>query len=236
MILPGEPGFKRWAGQDRRRILLFRKIPPRHCGALQKTSLYAWSGNGVTGNGTTATVATGSLAPGSYDVKATVTEGKGDRPYEVATCTASFTVKGFEPPTISCSNSLSTIKPGDTSTITAVGQSPQNRPLTYSYSTETGTVTGTVAVSLLVLDYVLLAPNVLGLFFFGKITILLYWILQMVFLGAGRIGYRYFRYTRARHHARADAGNPDAVARPSRRRRGAVARHRKRCGQENASP
>jgi len=65
-----------------------------------------------------------------------------------------------------------------------------------------------LAVSLLVLDYVLLAPNVLGHFFFGKITILLYWILQMVFLGAGRIGYRYFRYTRARHHARADATNP----------------------------
>ncbi len=65
-----------------------------------------------------------------------------------------------------------------------------------------------LAVSLLVLDYVLLAPNVLGHFFFGKITILLYWILQMVFLGAGRIGYRYFRYTRARHHARADAANP----------------------------
>jgi len=60
----------------------------------------------------------------------------------------------------------------------------------------------------LVLDYVLLAPNVFGHFFFGKITILLYWILQMVFLGAGRIGYRYFRYTRARHHARADATNP----------------------------
>ena len=65
-----------------------------------------------------------------------------------------------------------------------------------------------LAVSLLVLDYVLVAPNVLGQFFFGKITILLYWILQMVFLGAGRIGYRYFRYARARHHARADATNP----------------------------
>jgi len=109
----------------------------------KEAAVYAWSGNGVTGNGTTATVATGSLAPGSYDVKATVTEGKGDKPYEVATCTASFTVKAFEPPTVSCSANPSTIKPGDTSTITAAGQSPQNRPLTYSYSTDTGTVTGT---------------------------------------------------------------------------------------------
>ena len=39
-----------------------------------------------------------------------------------------------------------------------------------------------LAVSLLALDYVLVAPNVLGQFFFGKITIFLYWILQNVFL------------------------------------------------------
>src|SRR5215472_7594481 len=58
-----------------------------------------------------------------------------------------------------------------------------------------------LAVSLLVLDYILLAPNVLGAFFFGKITILLYWLLQMFFLGGPRLAYRYFRYTRARHHA-----------------------------------
>ncbi len=65
-----------------------------------------------------------------------------------------------------------------------------------------------LAVSLLAVDYVLVAPNVLGQFFFGKITIALYWLLQMAFLGAGRIGYRYFRYTRARHHARAEGSNP----------------------------
>src|SRR5712675_33831 len=58
-----------------------------------------------------------------------------------------------------------------------------------------------LALSLLVLDYILLAPNVLGTFFFGKITILLYWFLQMCFLGGPRIAYRYFRYTRTRQHA-----------------------------------
>jgi hypothetical protein len=109
----------------------------------KQTAVYVWAGNGVTGTGTTVTVATGSLAPGSYDVKGTVTEGNGDKPYDVANCTASFTVKAFEPPTISCSANPSTIKPGDPSTITSVGQSPQNRALTYSYSTESGTVTGT---------------------------------------------------------------------------------------------
>jgi FlaA1/EpsC-like NDP-sugar epimerase len=60
-----------------------------------------------------------------------------------------------------------------------------------------------LALSLLVLDYVLVAPNMLGGYFFGKITIVLYWFLQMFFLGGPRIAYRYFRYTRARHHAMA---------------------------------
>jgi len=47
-----------------------------------------------------------------------------------------------------------------------------------------------LALSLLVLDYILVAPNMLGGFFFGKITILLYWFLQMFFLGGPRITYR----------------------------------------------
>jgi O-antigen biosynthesis protein WbqV len=65
-----------------------------------------------------------------------------------------------------------------------------------------------LAVSLLVLDYVLVSPNVLGGFFFGKITIILYWILQMAFLGGPRIAYRYFRYTRTRQESRSAEANP----------------------------
>ena len=91
-------------------------------------------------------MATGSLAAGQYTIQATVKEGKpgkeGLKPWETATCTAGLTVKAFEPPTISCSVSPSTIKPGDTATVTSVGMSPQNRPLTYSYSASAGTVTG----------------------------------------------------------------------------------------------
>jgi O-antigen biosynthesis protein WbqV len=68
-----------------------------------------------------------------------------------------------------------------------------------------------LAVSILALDYVLVAPNVLGLFFFGKITILLYWILQIVFLSASRMAYRYFRYTRTRHHAHSPESSPALV-------------------------
>jgi len=75
-----------------------------------------------------------------------VKEGKpgkeGLKPWQNADCSASFTVKAFEPPTISCSANPSTIKPGDNATITSVGVSPQNRPLTYSYLVNAGAVTG----------------------------------------------------------------------------------------------
>jgi hypothetical protein len=109
--------------------------------------IYNWSGDGVTGSGTSATVNTASMAPGSYTAKADVKEGKkgkeGLKPGQAAQCSSSYTVKQFEPPTISCSASPNTIKPGDSATVTAVGISPQNRPLTYNYTATAGTVTGT---------------------------------------------------------------------------------------------
>ncbi|MBV9627146.1 MAG: polysaccharide biosynthesis protein [Xanthobacteraceae bacterium] len=64
------------------------------------------------------------------------------------------------------------------------------------------------AVTLLVLDYVLLAPNVYGTFFLGKITIALYWFLQMFFLSGTRIAYRYFRYTRTLSRTKAGGALP----------------------------
>ena len=101
-------------------------------------AIYVWTGAGVTGSGASATVATATLAPGSYTVQAQVKEGKpgkeGLKPWQTASASASFTVKAFEPPSISCSASPSTLNMGGTSTVTAGGVSPQNRPLTYSYS------------------------------------------------------------------------------------------------------
>ena len=61
-----------------------------------------------------------------------------------------------------------------------------------------------LAVALLVLDYILVAPNVHGTFFFGKVTIILFWFLEISALSALRFAYRYFRYTRVRHHARSE--------------------------------
>jgi len=69
-------------------------------------------------------------------------------------------------------------------------------------------VASVLALALLVLDYILIAPNVHGTFVFGKVTIVLYWFLEVSFLSALRFAYRYFRYTRVRHHARVDDASP----------------------------
>ena len=65
-----------------------------------------------------------------------------------------------------------------------------------------------LTLALLVLDYIFVAPNVRGTFFAGKITIILYWFLEISFLSALRFAYRYFRYTRVRRHARTDGASP----------------------------
>jgi FlaA1/EpsC-like NDP-sugar epimerase len=65
-----------------------------------------------------------------------------------------------------------------------------------------------LTVALLVMDYIFVAPNVRGTFFLGKITIVLYWFLEVFFLSALRFAYRYFRYTRVRRQARTEDTSP----------------------------
>jgi FlaA1/EpsC-like NDP-sugar epimerase len=74
-----------------------------------------------------------------------------------------------------------------------------------------------LTLALVVLDYVFVAPNVQGapvapnvsgVFFLGKITIILFWFLEVLFLSALRFAYRHFRYTRARYHARIEDASP----------------------------
>jgi len=78
-------------------------------------------------------------------------------------------------------------------------------------------VSTVLAVTLLVLDYIFvapnvrgtaIAPNVLGAFFVGKVTIVLFWFLEVFFLSGLRFAYRYFRYTRTRYHARSEGASP----------------------------
>ncbi len=68
-----------------------------------------------------------------------------------------------------------------------------------------------LAASLLALDYVLLSPNFYGTFFFGKITILLYWFLQMFLLGGTRVAYRYFHYARTLQRAKIADATPTLI-------------------------
>ena len=59
-----------------------------------------------------------------------------------------------------------------------------------------------LALALTVLDYIFIAPNVFGTFFFGKTTIVIYWVLEIFALGGARLAYRYFRYSRTLSQAR----------------------------------
>jgi O-antigen biosynthesis protein WbqV len=68
-----------------------------------------------------------------------------------------------------------------------------------------------LALSLVALDYVLLTPTFYGEFFFGKITILLYWFMQMFFLGGSRIAYRYFHYSRTLQRAKTSDAPPSLI-------------------------
>jgi O-antigen biosynthesis protein WbqV len=74
-----------------------------------------------------------------------------------------------------------------------------------------------LTLALLVMDYVFVALNIQGTltasnlqtpFFLGKVTIILYWFLEVFFLSGLRFAYRYFRYSRTRHHARTEGASP----------------------------
>src|SRR4051795_6398194 len=73
-----------------------------------------------------------------------------------------------------------------------------------------------LTLALVVLDYIFVvpivhsapvAPNFPPPIFLGKITIVLYWFLQVFFLSGLRFAYRYFRYSRTRHHARTEGAS-----------------------------
>jgi hypothetical protein len=106
----------------------------------RKKVLYSWisTGGTVSGRGDSVTLDTKGLAAGSYTVTAAVAEG--DKPKQRASCTASFTVRIYDPPTLTCVANPDRVRPGETSAITASGMSPQNRTLTYSFSADAGQV------------------------------------------------------------------------------------------------
>lgn len=102
-----------------------------------KTITYSWTSTGgkVQGADNVATVDTAGLAPGSYTVTASLTDGK-----RSASCSASFSIKEppRNPPSITCSANPPTVMSGEASTISCSCTSPDNRPLSYSWSTSSG--------------------------------------------------------------------------------------------------
>ena len=126
----------------------------------KKTATYSWTSDAgaITSTSTTATIDTKTLAAGTYTVKGHVSEGT--KPGEFADCSATVTVTAIEPPTVGCSANPSTVNVGEPSTITAAGVSPQNRPLTYSYSATAGSISGNTGTATLTTDGV--APGTIS--------------------------------------------------------------------------
>jgi outer membrane protein OmpA-like peptidoglycan-associated protein len=115
----------------------------------KKDATYTWTSDAgpVSGTSSVASIDTKSLSAGSYTVKGHVSQGA--KPGQFADCSVPFTVTAFQPPTVGCSANPATVKSGDPSVITASGMSPQNRPLTYSYSANAGTISGNTATATL---------------------------------------------------------------------------------------
>lgn len=72
-------------------------------------------------------------------------------------------------------------------------------------------VSSILAFALLVLDYILLSPEYFGTFYFGKISVALYWLLQMSFLAGTRIVYRQLRDMRTQMHGRGASTSPTLI-------------------------
>jgi hypothetical protein len=113
-----------------------------------KPQTYAWRADGVhlAGSGPSVTIDTAHYESGSHVIQGTVSEGTVGG---TADCSAQFTVKAFEPPTISCAVSSATARPGEQVSVTASGVSPGHRPLVYSYSSSLGSMSGNTAVATL---------------------------------------------------------------------------------------
>ncbi|HJX85190.1 MAG TPA: OmpA family protein, partial [Candidatus Angelobacter sp.] len=103
---------------------------------------YAWSATGgnVAGTGSEVRWNSAGVAPGTYTVTASVNDGHN----HTVNCSAGITVNPppNRPPTVSCSASKSSVVSGEPVTITANGSDPDGDPLTYSWSTSAGRISG----------------------------------------------------------------------------------------------
>jgi outer membrane protein OmpA-like peptidoglycan-associated protein len=106
---------------------------------------YSWSATGgnVAGSGSEVRWNSGGVAPGTYTVTASVNDGHS----HTVNCSADITVNPppNRKPIVSCSASKNSVVSGEPVGIRATASDPDGDPLTYSWSTSTGRITGSGA-------------------------------------------------------------------------------------------
>jgi hypothetical protein len=129
-VFAGEPVTVTSAGTN---------FSPKH------TLTYAWTATGgklATPAAASSSIDTTGLAAGTYTANATITDPKYKK-MNSASCSTSFTVKPFTPPQVTCSANPTTVKAGETSTITANATSADGASITgYAYQASAGTISG----------------------------------------------------------------------------------------------
>jgi outer membrane protein OmpA-like peptidoglycan-associated protein len=104
------------------------------------TYSYSATGGAVEGTGADARWNSAAVAVGSYTVNAKVDDGKGG----TASCAVDIKVeeKPNRPPTATLAIDRSPLLPGERTGVTCSGSDPDNDPLTYSYTTTGGQISG----------------------------------------------------------------------------------------------
>jgi opacity protein-like surface antigen/outer membrane protein OmpA-like peptidoglycan-associated protein len=106
---------------------------------------YAWSATGgnVAGSGSEVRWASAGVAPGTYTVTASVNDGHG----HTVNCSADIAVNPppNRPPTMTCTASKNSVVSGEPVGILATASDPDGDPLSYSWSTSAGRITGSGA-------------------------------------------------------------------------------------------
>jgi len=122
------------------------EVSARPMNLKNKATSYTWTTTGgrITSSQGNVSISTLDLAPGTYTVTGTLKQGR-----TIAKCETNFTVRGNEPPTVSCTATPASVTAGSTVAINAVANSPSNRMLTYSYTSDAGQVVGAVASAVL---------------------------------------------------------------------------------------
>ena len=85
------------------------------------------------------TIDTTGMTPGEYTVVGRVIDGR--RARNQAACSVPFQVKAYDPPSVTCVATPSSVVSGTEVAISTTGTSPQNRALTYTYRASAGVLT-----------------------------------------------------------------------------------------------